>query len=185
MKHQKKYRFYLRIYFALVSIATLCAACLLSCGLVISGTVFLYHGEVTIPVVILLCLRVCAFTMVIGGTALYYGTAYFVKPIEEVNRAVNQIARGDFEARVSRSRYGGKDAAYVHELDELKANVNRMGAELAGMNYMRKDFVSNVSHEIKTPVSRHLPSAQHPGGRAYPQSKGKTGQCRGASGTGN
>lgn len=63
-----------------------------------------------------------------------------------MRRAVNQIATGDFEDRVSRSRYGGKDAAYVHELDELKANVNRMGAELAGMNYMRKDFVSNVSH---------------------------------------
>lgn len=160
MKHPQKYRFHLRTYFALVAIATLCAACLLSCGLVILGAVFLYHGEITIPVVILLCLLVCTLTMVIGGVALYYGTAYFVKPIEEVSRAVNQIAKGDFEVRVSRSRYGGKDAEYVHELDELKANVNRMGAELAGMNYMRKDFVSNVSHEIKTPVSAMMGFAE-------------------------
>lgn len=152
MQHQKKYRFHLRVYFALVSIVTLCTACLLSCGLVILGTVLLYHGEVTIPVVIFLCLLVCTLTMVIGGIALYYGTAYFVKPVEEVNRAVNQITKGDFEVRVSR-QHGGEDAEYVHELDELKANVNRMGAELTGMNYMRKDFVSNVSHEIKTPVA--------------------------------
>ena len=55
---------------------------------------------------------------------------------------------------------GGKDAIYVHELDELKANVNRMGAELAGMNYMRKDFVSNVSHEIKTPVAAMMGFAE-------------------------
>ena len=160
MKHQKKYTVPLRIYFAIVSIVTLCTACLLSCGLVILGTVFLYHGELTIPVVIFLCLLVCTLTMVIGGVALYYGTAYFTKPIEEVNRAVNQIAKGDFEVRVSRSRQNSKDAAYVHELDELKANVNRMGAELAGMNYMRKDFVSNVSHEIKTPVSAMMGFAE-------------------------
>lgn len=160
MKYRKKYRFHLRIYFALVSIVTLCAACLLSCGLVILGTVFFYHGALTIPVGILLCLLVCTLTMVIGGIALYYKTAYFVKPIEEVNRAVNRIAAGDFEVRVSRSRHSGKGAAYVHELDELTANVNRMGAELAGMNYMRKDFVSNVSHEIKTPVSAMMGFAE-------------------------
>lgn len=160
MKHRKKYRFHLRIYFALVSIVTLCAACLLSCGLVILGTVFFYHGELTIPVVIFLCLLVCTLTMIIGGVALYYGTAYFVKPIEEVSRAVNQIAKGDFNVRVSRSPHSGKNAEYVHELDELKANVNCMGAEFAGMNYMRKDFVSNVSHEIKTPVAAMMGFAE-------------------------
>ena len=160
MNHQKKYRVPLRIYFAIVSIVTLCTACLLSCGLVILGAVFLYHGALTIPFVISLCLLVCTLTMVIGGIALYYGTAYFTKPIEEVNHAVNQIAKGDFEVRVSRSRENSKETVYVHELDELKANVNRMGAELAGMNYMRKDFVSNVSHEIKTPVSAMMGFAE-------------------------
>ena len=154
MKRQKKYRFHLPIYFAIASIVTLCTACLLSCGIVVLGTVFLYRGELTIPVVIALCLLVCTLTMMIGGIALYCETAYFVRPIEEVNHAVNQIAKGDFEVRVPRSQQHGKDAVYVHELDELKANVNRMGAELAGMDYMRKDFVSNVSHEIKTPQIR-------------------------------
>ncbi|MCM1193888.1 MAG: HAMP domain-containing histidine kinase [Acetatifactor muris] len=160
MKHQKKYRVRLRIYLAIVSIAILCAACLLSCGLVILGTVFLYHGELTLPIVVSLCLLVCTLTMVIGGIALYYGAAYFIKPIEEVNGAVNQIAKGDFEIRVSRSQQNSKDAVYVHELDELKANVNRMGAELAGMDYLRKDFVSNVSHEIKTPISAMMGFAE-------------------------
>ncbi|MCM1124398.1 MAG: HAMP domain-containing histidine kinase [Eubacterium sp.] len=153
MKRQKKYRLRLRIYFAVVSIVTLCTACLLSCGLVILGTVFLYHGELSIPVVIFLCLLVCSLTMLIGGIALYHGTIYFVRPIEKVNHAVNQIAKGDFEVRIPRAPRSGKDAAYVHELDELEANVNRMASELAGMDYMRKEFVSNVSHEIKTPVS--------------------------------
>lgn len=128
--------------------------------MVVLGTVFLYHGELTIPVVIALCLLVCTLTMVIGGIALYHETAYFVGPIEEMDYAVNQIAKGDFEVRVPRRQQHRKDAAYVHELDELKANVNRMGAELAGMDYMRKDFVSKVSHEIKTPVSAMMGFAE-------------------------
>ncbi|MCR4956678.1 MAG: hypothetical protein K6A30_08335 [Lachnospiraceae bacterium] len=42
---------------------------------------------------------------------------------------------------------------YLHELDELTVNINLMAKELSGMDHMRKDFVSNVSHEMKTPVS--------------------------------
>ncbi len=160
MKHQKKYRIHLRIYFVIVSIVTLCPACLFSCGLVILGTVFLYRGNLTIPVVIFLCLLVCTLTMLFGGVALYYGTAYFVKLIEEVNYAVNRIAKGDFEVRIPRRQQYGNDAVYVHELDELKSNVNRMASELAGMDYMRKDFVSNVSHEIKTPTSAMMGFAE-------------------------
>ncbi|MCH5344377.1 MAG: HAMP domain-containing histidine kinase [Acetatifactor sp.] len=125
MKHQKKYRVRLRVYFAVVSIVTLCTACLLS-----------------------------------GGIALYHGTVYFVRPIEEVDHAVNQIAKGDFGVRISRRQQRSKNAAYVHELDELEANVNRMASELAGMDYMRKEFVSNVSHEIKTPVSAMMGFAE-------------------------
>lgn len=160
MKHQRKYRVRLRIYFAVVSIVTLCTTCLFSCGLVILGTVFLYHGDFSIPVVIFLCLLVCSLTMLSGGIALYYGTIYFVRPIEKVNHAVNQIAKGDFEVRVPRRQQLSKDAVYVHELDELEANVNRMASELAGMDYMRKEFVSNVSHEIKTPVSAMMGFAE-------------------------
>lgn len=160
VKHQKKYRIRLRAYFAIVSIVTLCTACLLSCGLVILGTVFLYQGELTIPVVISLCLLVCTLTMLSGGIALYYGTVYFVRPIEEVDHAVNQIAKGDFGVRIPRRQQRSKNAVYEHELDELEANVNRMASELAGMDYMRKDFVSNVSHEIKTPVSAMMGFAE-------------------------
>ncbi len=41
----------------------------------------------------------------------------------------------------------------MDEIDELAQHFNKMAQELNGMNYMQKDFMSNVSHEIKTPVA--------------------------------
>ncbi len=44
-------------------------------------------------------------------------------------------------------------AAGVDELVALAENFNKMAAELEGMDYMRRDFMSNVSHELKTPIA--------------------------------
>lgn len=116
------------------------------------GDGLFYHGELTTPVVILLCLLVCLLAMIIGGVALYYGTAYFVKPIEEVNNAVNRVAKGDFDVRVSRSPHSGKNAEYVHELDELEANVNCMGAELAVLD-IQQLYLSKQNDDEKLNIT--------------------------------
>ena len=108
----------------------------------------------------IMCLAVCCLTMGIGGGALYLGTSYFVKPLEEMGKVVQRISKGDFEARVERKDREGLKAEYLHELDELKVNINLMAKELSGMDHMRKDFVSNVSHEMKTPVSSMMGFAE-------------------------
>lgn len=153
VRGERKYRIRLRAYISVVSILTLCFACLFSCGVVVLAVVFLYHGSLTLPVVTAFCFLACALTMLLGGIMLYFGTVYFLKPIEKVNEAVNKIAKGNFEVRIERSEWGKGKAEYAHELDELEANVNHMASELAGMDHMRRDFVSNVSHEIKTPIA--------------------------------
>lgn len=118
MKNRRKYRIHLRTHLALEAILILCSSCLLSCALVVAGTVIFFHGEWTLPVVIILCLLVCSLTMVVGGIALYYGMAFFVKPIEEMNRVVNRIAKGDFAAQISRKQRDGKSAEYPILLDD-------------------------------------------------------------------
>lgn len=160
MKQQKKYKAGLRACWAITSIMALCTACLVSCGIVVLGTVFLYNGEITVPVMVVLCLLVCTLTMVLGGIFLYSETSHLVKPVEEINRVVNRITEGDFSAQIPRRQKPAKNAVYWNELDELETNVNRMASELAGMDFMRKDFVSNVSHELKTPVASMMGFAQ-------------------------
>ncbi|MDO4556128.1 MAG: HAMP domain-containing sensor histidine kinase [Lachnospiraceae bacterium] len=67
-------------------------------------------------------------------------------PLEELSNASKQVAQGDFTVQIE----------YKGEVEELKStidNFNRMVNELNSVEIMRKDFVANVSHEFKTPLS--------------------------------
>ena len=160
MNNKRKYLVSLRTYFSFMSIMTLCISCVVSAIIVMIFTALFYHGEYNLMILGIMCLAVCCLTMGIGGGALYLGTSYFVKPLEEMGKVVQRISKGDFEARVERKDREGLKAEYLHELDELKVNINLMAKELSGMDHMRKDFVSNVSHEMKTPVSSMMGFAE-------------------------
>ena len=67
-------------------------------------------------------------------------------PIRELTLATREIARGNFDVTVD---IGDR----VEEWGELQRNFNLMAAELRSNEYLRKDFISNVSHQLKTPLS--------------------------------
>ena len=67
-------------------------------------------------------------------------------PIRELSRAAKEIAGGNYDVTVpERDR--------VEEFGELERNFNLMTAELRANEYLRKDFISSVSHQLKTPLS--------------------------------
>ncbi len=68
------------------------------------------------------------------------------EPIRDLTLATREIARGNYDVNVD-----VKDR--VEELGELERNFNLMAAELRANEYLRKDFISNVSHQLKTPLS--------------------------------
>jgi len=145
----------LRVKMALASIFTLCYACCFACVLVVLGFYFLYDRPFTIVVAVVMCLFVCTFTMIFGGFALWHEAHYITSPILKISEGVQKVAEGDFSIQfeIKRNHKRKKESLYIDELDELAKNFNRMARELNGMDYMRKDFMSNVSHEIKTPVA--------------------------------
>jgi signal transduction histidine kinase len=93
--------------------------------------------------------------MIIGGIVLWHEALYITKPIIKINDGVQKVADGDFSVQLKFKKSHRKmlEGYYSDEIDELADNFNKMARELAGMDYMRKDFMSNVSHEIKTPVT--------------------------------
>jgi two-component system, OmpR family, phosphate regulon sensor histidine kinase PhoR len=61
--------------------------------------------------------------------------------------ALDKIAKGDFSIRVD-------NKLVDHEIaGELADKVNKMALELDQMETMRQEFISNVSHEIQSPLT--------------------------------
>ena len=69
-----------------------------------------------------------------------------VKPVNEINEIAKKIAAGDLTARAPPQEYDD-------ELSELCANINHMAEEISSSDKMKNDFVSTVSHEMKTPLT--------------------------------
>jgi signal transduction histidine kinase len=68
-----------------------------------------------------------------------------LSPVRALSRATEEVAKGDFSVRV--------DIPKDYEFGFLTENFNKMVHELSSIETLRNDFVSNVSHEIKTPLA--------------------------------
>jgi signal transduction histidine kinase len=59
--------------------------------------------------------------------------------------ALDRVARGDFDVFIRPEGYG--------PFGEIADKFNRMASELGSMERMRQEFISNVSHEIQSPLT--------------------------------
>lgn len=69
-----------------------------------------------------------------------------VQPIREMVQATRRYAEGDFNIRMY--DYGRKD-----EIGELAASFNAMAESLQQTERQRREFIANISHELKTPMT--------------------------------
>lgn len=72
-------------------------------------------------------------------------TRSITKPILRLNEATKEVARGNFDVQIQ--------IKSTDEIGQLTENFNKMTRELKNIDYLRKDFISNVSHEFKTPIA--------------------------------
>jgi signal transduction histidine kinase len=66
-------------------------------------------------------------------------------PLRAMAVAAAEMARGDYNRHVT--------ATSRDEVGELARAFNKMAAELAEVDRMRRDLIANVSHELRTPIS--------------------------------
>ncbi len=79
------------------------------------------------------------------GVFAYAGTSS--RPLRELAKAANAFAHGDLEARVR------VEDSYSEETKDLAIAFNNMASSLQKSEYQRQEFVANVSHELKTPMT--------------------------------
>ena len=71
------------------------------------------------------------------------------RPTKRILDATERIAEGDFSTRLEITREYGK----YNQYDLIMENLNKMAGELQKNEVLKMDFISNVSHEIKTPLA--------------------------------
>lgn len=92
--------------------------------------------------VLMLSIIVC---IVIGCILTIFFSRMLLKPIRNLSYATTLVARGNFNVKVPLSN--------DREYNTLIKNFNKMTDELSGIEMLRGDFISSVSHEFKTPLA--------------------------------
>lgn len=92
-----------------------------------------------------LILNFATYALVIGSVVFLVAAMFLVKPIKKLTQATKHIAGGDFNVELNIKQSG--------ELGTLAKSFEDMAEELQQLEQMRRDFVSNVSHEVQSPLT--------------------------------
>ena len=119
-----------------------------SCSLMLYGSILHRytgaHSEILLPLMSIGNMLLLAFLIcLIDGIRK---KITIEKPVHEIMEAVECISRGDFSYRAP-IRHQGKRR---DEFDMILEGINQMAEELSHVETLQTDFISNVSHELKT-----------------------------------
>lgn len=89
---------------------------------------------------------VVVLSIFIGGGVSSALNRKFFEPIMTLGQAMNKVTSGDFATRIERK-------SSFQEIQDIYDCFNLMAKELSATEILQTDFVSNVSHEFKTPIN--------------------------------
>ena len=98
-------------------------------------------SELLLPVI-----GIAAAASILAGLVLFIILRGMLKPLGRLTDAARAMADGDFAVRVPQSHA-------AREVEELSAAFNSMADELSEVEDSRREFVANVSHELRSPIT--------------------------------
>lgn len=141
MEPKKRGRLSLRARLILLVTAELVIALVLSYALsALLNYVIITNGDIPLLVELII------FSLTIGTGVTSLLSKWFFDPIKKLVTAMKQVADGDFSVRL-------ETKSTFYEVEEMNAGFNLMAEELGATEILQTDFVSNVSHEFKTPIN--------------------------------
>jgi len=109
-------------------------------ALFIRPDITVQFGEMRIFFSIIMVIAILLSILLVGII-----TRFIVKPIVKLTEATQSVAQGQYNIELNVSR---RD-----ELGQLADRFSQMAKSLAQLEQMRQEFVSNVSHEIQSPLA--------------------------------
>ena len=97
------------------------------------------HSTQTLVLILLVTLAV----MLIISFIL---SQHITRPIKNIAAAAKEFASGNIDVRVPEDNH-------CYEIDELAVSFNNMASDLDQLEELTRGFISNVSHEFKTPMT--------------------------------
>lgn len=115
-----------------------------------SGSIMMYTpvSEITKPLakVYAMIWASALFAIIIACIVIYYlSQRILIEPLSNINDVARKIAKGDVGIRVE---INSED-----EIGELAKSFNNMADSMATVEDNRRKFISNVSHEIRSPIT--------------------------------
>ena len=101
-----------------------------------------FHITLNLPPV----LWIFVISLLIGTAVTMFVSRWIIKPINKLGKAMQQVAAGEFDLELHGEQR-------FKELEDIYESFNRMTKELKATEILQTDFVSNVSHEFKTPIN--------------------------------
>ena len=131
------------IFFALVAFVVTCSMLLFLNTVNVDLTSINYGAIFTFGNVLFLSLVLCVGDVIRRKITVE-------KPVKKILDATEKITDGDFSVRIDEK----KSFSTRNEFDAIIENLNKMAEELGSIETLRTDFISNVSHELKTPLAQ-------------------------------
>lgn len=122
-------------------------------GVIVLGSILISFGvaklldlspflSTSIPLLI----QLNVISLVVAIIAARFFSKWFFEPIKDLCEGMQKVSDGDLSTHL-------ETKSSSVEIQEMVAGFNMMTRELASIEILQTDFVSNVSHEFKTPIN--------------------------------
>lgn len=129
-------------FFALIAFVVTCSFLLFLRSMDIERDILEPKAKITF-------LNILLLTFILWFADLIRRKITVERPLRRIIEGLDKITNGDFKEQIPNIR----ELTDTKEFNIIINRINKMTAELSGVETLRNDFIANVSHELKTPLA--------------------------------